>query len=186
MISLAHLWLPILLSAVGVFIVSSIIHMFLKFWHSPDYRGFSNDDEVRAAIRNGNPMPGMYMLPKCEMADMKKPEIQEKFKQGPVGIVVLRPNGMINMGSNLFQWFIFCLLVSYFCAYVGGSVLVAGTAGTQVYQVTGTAAIMVYALGVLPTGIWGGQPWKVVAKAVIDGIIYGLVTGAVFAWLWPK
>ncbi|MGH8398737.1 MAG: hypothetical protein ACRETA_10910, partial [Gammaproteobacteria bacterium] len=67
MISLAHLWLPILLSAVGVFIASSIVHIALKFWHMPDYHGFTNEDEVGTAIRKGNPVPGMYMMPYGKM-----------------------------------------------------------------------------------------------------------------------
>ena len=60
MVSLMQLWLPILLSAVAVFIVSSIVHMVLK-WHASDYHGFSNEDEILAAIRKGNPSPGIYM-----------------------------------------------------------------------------------------------------------------------------
>lgn len=186
MISIMHLWLPILLSAVGVFIASSILHMVLKFWHMPDYHSFSNEDEIRAAIRKGNPGPGMYMLPTCKMEDMKKPETQAKFQEGPVGLVTLRANGNINMGTSLLQWFVFCLLVSYFCAYVGVISLASGTDALHVLQLTGTAGIMAYALGALPQGIWMGEPWKNVSKAVIDGIIYGLITGAIFACLWPK
>ena len=74
--------------------------------------------------------------------------MQDKFKQGPVGHVMLLSNGPINMGKNLLLWFIFCLLVSYFCAYVAASTLAAGTAGMQVFRVVSTAAIMVYALGI--------------------------------------
>ncbi|NDU93153.1 MAG: hypothetical protein G3I10_11230 [Ferrovum sp.] len=186
MTSLAHLWLPILLSAVGVFIASSILHMLLKFWHMPDYHGFSNENEVAAAIRKGNPTPGLYSVPFCKMEDMKKPETCEKFKQGPVAFMILRPNGMPNMGKNLGQWFIFCLLVSLFAAYVAGSTLAGGTPGLQVFRVIGTVGFIAYAFGSLPMGIWYGQPWKAVTKDVIDGLIYGLVTAAVFAWLWPK
>lgn len=186
MITLTQLWLPILLSAIGVFIASSIVHMALKFWHMPDYHGFSNEDEVGAAIRKSNPTPGMYMLPFCKMEDMKKPEAQEKFKQGPVAFMILRPNGVPNMGKNLGQWFIFCLLVSLFAAYVAASTLAGGTAGLQVFRVVGTVGFIAYAFGSLPMGIWYGQPWKAVSKDVIDGLIYGLVTAAIFAWLWPK
>ena len=185
MVSLAHLWLPILLSAIGVFIASSILHMALKFWHMPDYHGFSNEDEVGAAIRKSNPAPGMYMLPFCKMEDMKKPEAQEKFKRGPVGFMILRVGGMPNMGKGLVLWFIFCLVVSFFAAYVAGSTLAGGTAGVQVFRVIGTVGFMAYAFGALPMGIWYGQPWKAVTKDVIDGLIYGLVTGAIFAALWP-
>jgi hypothetical protein len=79
MVSLAQLWLPILLSAVFVFIASSILHMVLRFWHGPDCRGFSNEDELRAAMRKGGAGVGMYMVPYCKPEDMKKPETQQKF-----------------------------------------------------------------------------------------------------------
>ena len=105
MISLAHLWLPILLSGIGVFVVSFIVHVVLKFWHMPDYYGFSNESEVAAAMRKCNPAPGMYMLPYCKMEDMKKPEAQEKFKQGPVAFMILRSAGTPGMGKNLVMWF---------------------------------------------------------------------------------
>ena len=74
MVSLTHLWLPILLSGIFVFIASSIVHMAFQFWHNPDYRGLPNESEVGAAIRKGNAVPGMYLLPYCKMEDMEKPE----------------------------------------------------------------------------------------------------------------
>lgn len=185
MVSLAQLWLPILLSAVGVFIASSIVHMALQFWHSPDYHPVPNEDEVRAALRKHSPAPGMYILPYCKPADMKKPEFQEKMKQGPVGFLILRPNGLWNMGKNLGQWFAFCLLVALFAGYIGSATLAAGSAGGQVLRVVATAAFMGFGFGALPMAIWWGQPWTAAAKDVVDGLIYGLVTGAVFMWLWP-
>lgn len=186
MVSLLSLWLPILLSAVGVFIVSGILHMALKFWHMSDYRGFSNDDEVRDAIRRGNPpAPGMYTLPLCKREDMNKPETLEKFKQGPVGMMFLRANGMPSMGASLAQWFLACLLVSIVCAHLAASTLASGASGKLIFHVTGLIAFLAYAFGSLPAGIWYGQPWKSVFKDLIDGLIYGLITGALFAWLWP-
>jgi len=185
MVMLTQLWLPILLSAVGVFIASSILHMLLKFWHMPDYHGFSNEEEVGAAMRKGNPAPGMYMIPFCKMEDMKKPETQEKFKTGPVGMFILRPSGQMAMGKSLGQWFAFCLVVALFAGYIGASTLAAGTDAMQVLRVVATAAFMAFGFSSLPMGIWYGQPWGAVSKDIIDGLIYGLVTGAVFASLWP-
>ena len=186
MVSLIQLWLPILLAAVGVFVASSIVHMALRFWHSPDYHNLSNEDEVRASLRKGNPAPGMYIIPYCQPEDMKKPEFQEKYKVGPVGFLILRPNGMFNMGATMGQWFLFCLLTSLFCAYVAASTLASGTAALQVLRVVGTVGFMAYGFGVFPMGIWWGQPWVSVFKTLIDGLIYGMVTAAVFASLWPK
>jgi hypothetical protein len=185
MISFAQLWVPILLSAIGVFIASSIVHMLLKFWHMPDYRGFANEDEVRAAIRNGKPEPGMYVVPHCSMEAMKQPEVKEKFRTGPVGFMILRPSGVPALGKSLVLWFVFCLVVSCFCALVSLG-MPADAGWHRVFHTIGLAAFMAYALSALPMGIWWGQPWKAVAKDAVDGLIYALVTAGVFVWLWPQ
>lgn len=185
MASIAQLWLPTLLSAIGVFIASSILHMLLKFWHHSDYKGLSNEGEVGAAIRKGGATAGMYAIPCCRMEDTNQPETKAKFNDGPVGLLILRQPGPMKMGSSLIQWFVFCLIVSVFCAYLASSTLPAGAPLIQVFRVVGTIGFMAYAFGAIPAGIWMGQPQKIVIKDVIDGLIYGLVTGALFGWLWP-
>jgi len=185
MVSFAQLWLPILLSAVFVFIASSILNMVLKFWHTPDYHGFANEDEVAAAIRKGNPGAGMYMLPFCSPEAMKKPETQEKFKQGPVGMVALRQPGPMSMGASLGQWFAFCLIVSLLCACLGVHTMEPGALCRHVFGVIGLGAFMGFALGPVPNAIWWGHPWGVTIKHMIDGLIYAAVVGGTFCWLWP-
>src|SRR5258708_1008766 len=59
MVSLTQLWLPIVLSAVFVFIASSVIHMVLQ-WHKPFYKGFANEADVRAALGKSMSAPGIY------------------------------------------------------------------------------------------------------------------------------
>ena len=187
MVSLMQLWLPILLSTVFVFFASAILNMLLRFWHAPDYRAFSNEAEVSAAIRKGNPGPGMYMLPYCTPETMKKPETQEMFKTGPVGMVALRQPGSMNMGASLGQWFVFCLLVSLVCGLLVMHIFAPGPATpfAHVFHVVGLAALLGYAFGPIPNAIWWGHPWSVTIKHFIDGLIYALITGATFAWLWP-
>jgi len=185
MVSLAQLWLPILLAAIGIHIASAIIHMFLHFWHSADYHGFSNEEAVQAALGKGNPAPGIYMIPYCKPEDMRKPETLEKFKKGPQAYLFVRAAAGMNMTKPLIQWFLFCLLVSLFSAYVAGAVLGPGTPGAQVCRVVATVAFMAIGFGTLPYGIWFGEPWKSVLKNLVDALIYGFIAGAVFAWLWP-
>lgn len=86
MVPLGHLWLPIIVSAVGVFVASSFVHMVLKFWHTPDYRGLANEEEVGAAIRNGNPAPGMYLVPSCHMEEMIKARGPREIRTRPRGL----------------------------------------------------------------------------------------------------
>jgi hypothetical protein len=186
MISLAQLWLPIVLSSVFVFAASSILHMVLRFWHGPDAKGFANEDEVAAAIRNGGATgPSLYMIPYCKPEMMKDPAFQQKFTTGPVGVLFLRRAGPMNMGAFFGQWIGFCLLVSLVCAVLALPVLPAGAPHHHVFHVIGLAAAMAYAFGVIPDAIWWGHPWKSALKHLIDGVIYGVVTGLTFAWLWP-
>jgi len=49
MISVAALWMPILLSAVFVFVASSILHMVLPY-HRSDFAKLPAEDEVRDAL----------------------------------------------------------------------------------------------------------------------------------------
>ena len=185
MVALSALWLPILLSAVIVFVASSIIHMVLPY-HRSDYKQLPGEDKVAAAIRDAAAAPGLYMFPHTTHAEMKSPATAEKFKRGPVGTLNLRPNGPIVMGKFLGQWFGFCLIVSYFTAYATGITLAPGTHYLVVFRVAGTVAFMTYGLSQLANGIWKGEPWSMVAKEVIDGLIYGLLTAGVFGWLWPR
>ena len=61
---IGSLWLPVIVSAVAVFVISSLIHMVLGY-HQRDYTPLPNEDAVRAAIRRGNPAPNQYIFPFC-------------------------------------------------------------------------------------------------------------------------
>jgi len=185
-VSLFHLWLPILLSAVCVFAASSLIHMVVK-WHASDYNALAQEDEVRAAIRKANPAPGQYVLPHCaDMKDMGKPEMQQKYQDGPVGFLVIVPNGLPAMGTALGKWFLFTVLVAYTAAYLGSRTLPAGTHYLQVFRVVGATSFLAYGFGSIPMGIWMGKPWSSVAKDLADSLIYSLLSAGVFGWLWPR
>jgi len=185
MVSLGALWLPILLSAVLVFVLSSIIHMVLRY-HRSDYNPLPNEEAVRAAIRSGNPAPGQYIFPYAMGAEMASPEVKQKYIEGPVGVLHLRPAGASGMGSNLVQWFGFALVVSFFIAYVAGHALPAGSEYLRVFRIVGAVGFLAYAAGQLPAAIWMGKPWAVAWKEVFDGLLYGLVTAGTFGWLWPR
>lgn len=183
MVGISALWVPILLSAAIVFVASSILHMLLPY-HRSDYRKLPNEDAAANALRGA--APGMYILPYCTHQEMKSPAVQEKLKAGPVGTVLLRQPGPVNMGRFLSMWFVFCLIIAFFTAYLAGRTLAPGVHYLAVFRVAGTAAFMAYGLSNLANGIWKGEPWGVVAKEVIDGLIYGLLTAGTFGWLWPR
>ncbi len=183
--SLTQLWLPIILAAVAVFGTSSLLHMLFKY-HNSDYRGFSNEEEVAAAIRKGNPAPGQYAIPYCpDPKEMAKPEMVARYASGPVGLFLARKPGPVSMGPYLGPWFVLNLVIASFCAYLASRTLPAGAEYLTVFRVTGTAAFLAYAAGSWSGGVWMGVPWSSVIKATFDGLVYALVTGGVFGWRWP-
>ncbi len=184
MTSIAALWLPILLSAVVVFIASSIIHM-APLWHRDELPPPPDSDRMQDALRPFAMQPGEYMLPKAkDMKDCKAPEFVEKLKRGPVVIMTVIPNGQVSMTRPLVQWFIYTVIVSGLAAYVAGATLPADAPYLAVFRVAGAVAFMAYAVGLWQQSIWYNRPWPTTLKLTFDGLIYGLLTGGTFGWLW--
>jgi hypothetical protein len=179
------LWLPVLVSAIVVFVASSIVHMVLKY-HKADYRGLPNEDAVREALGKGDPAPGIYLTPYvADMKQMNEPAIKEKFEKGPVATLTVRPKGAPAMPKYLASWFVFCGLVSFAAASVARHTLHAGDDGMLVMRVTGTVAFSAYALSHISDSIWEGKPWSNTGRAILDGAIYAVLTGLSFRLLWP-
>lgn len=183
--SLVDLWLPILVAAVFVFVVSSIVHMVLPI-HKGDYGKLDAEAEVLAAMRTHGVGPGDYMFPcPASMKEMASPGMKEKFTQGPVGVMTIRPNGPPQIGKSLVQWFGYSIVVGIFVAYVASLLLEPGADSMLVFRATGAVAWLGYGVYALNDSIWKGVSWRVSSKFVFDGLLYGLATGAAFAWLWP-
>lgn len=184
MVPLSLLWLPIVLSAVIVFVASSIMHMLLTYHHS-DYQKLPNEDDVLAGLRSAGLKPGLYIFPFGTHKEMNTPAMVGKYKSGPVGMMTIRPSGPVKMGGYLAMWFGYCLLVAFFVAYLTGHTVPRGTNYLAVFRVAGTAGFMTFGLGMLSNGIWKSQPWGVTIKEVIDGLVYALLVAGTFGWLWP-
>lgn len=186
MTALTALWLPIVLSAVIVFVASSIIHM-LPLWHKNDYPAVPNQDRLIETLRPMAIPPGDYMIPRAAtMAEMKTPEFTEKLNKGPVMIVSVAPNGPINMGKTLALWFVYCLIVSYFAAYVAGRALAPGVSYLEVFRFAGATAFIGYSVALWQMWIWYNRSLSITLKATFDGLIYALLTAGTFGWLWPR
>ena len=185
MTGLLALWLPILLSAVIVFVVSSIIHM-TPLWHKNDYPRMQNEDKVIDALRPLAIPPGDYLVPRpASWQEMRSPEFAEKIKKGPVAMITVMPGGF-SMGRNLVLWFIYTLVVGVFAAYVAGRALPAGAAYLHVFRFAGVAAFLAYSAALWQMSIWYYRAWSSTIKATVDGLIYALFTAAAFGWLWPR
>jgi hypothetical protein len=180
------LWLAILLAAVFVFIVSSILHMCVPI-HKSDFQGLPNEEAVLESMRAANVEPGAYMFPHCEsMQDLAKPEMVEKYNQGPVGHMVVLPNGPFAMGKSLLHWFAFCIVVSLMTGYATSIGLGKGADGMLVFRSTFVISFLTYGVSAATNSIWKGVTWIVTCKFFFDGLMYALATAGTFAWLWPE
>lgn len=186
MVPLTSLWLPIVLSAIAVFLASFVLHMLLPF-HRADYRKLASEDEIMDALRRFNIPPGDYMMPRPpDPSAMRSPAFVEKFKKGPVAMITVMPGGSMSMRNNLIQWFIFCLIVGVISAYIAGRALAPGAPYLEVLRFAGCVAFVGYSLALWEMLIWYKRAWGTTIRSTIDGLIYGLLTGCTLAYFWPK
>lgn len=186
MTGLSALWLPILLSAVAVFLVSSVIHM-ASPWHRNDYPRLPEEDRLRDALRPLALPPGDYMVPRPRSTEeLKSPEFAARMQEGPNVIMTVLPNGAGGMGRSLSLWFGYALMVSVFAAYVAGRALPPGAEYLAAFRFAGVTAFLGYSAALWQMSIWYHRAWGITVKSTIDGLIYALVTAGVFGWLWPS
>lgn len=186
MVPIPSLWVPILLSATFVFIASSIIHMVLPF-HRSDHRKLPDEEGAMDALRKFGIPPGDYVFPCGEgPRAMKDPSFREKWSRGPVGMMTVVESGPPAMGKSLALWFVYCVAVGVFAAYVAGRALGPGAHYLKVFRFAGVTAFCGYSLALWQNTIWYRRNWTTTLKSNVDGLVYGLLTAGCFGWLWPR
>jgi len=184
MVPITSLWLPILVSAVFVFIVSSIIHMLLPV-HAGDFRQLPSESAVMEALRKFDIPPGDYLMPRSgSMKEMGDPAFVAKMTKGPVAMMTVMPSGRPSMGPALAGWFVYCVVVGVFAAYIAGRALGPDAHYLSVFRFAGATAFVGYSLALWQQTIWFKRNWVTTLKSNVDGLIYGLLTGGTFGWLW--
>lgn len=185
MVTLGMLWQPILLAAVVAFVAGAILWMVLPH-HQGDFQRLPGEADVMEALRKSNTGPGQYMLPYLTPQQRNDAAAMAAAAAGPAGMLVLRKPAPPGMGKQLAQQFVYHLAVSFVVAYLAMHSLSGGAEYLSVFRIVGTAAVLAYVAGVVPSAIWFGRPWSVVLHDAIDGVVWGLLTAGVFGWLWPR
>lgn len=185
MVSIMSLWVPILLSAVAVFLASSVIHMVLGY-HGSDFQKLPNEEGVMDALRPFAIPPGQYNMPKADnMKHMGDPDFVARMEAGPMAMMTVLPNGAPKMGGQLGQWFLYSVVVGIFAAYIAGHALGPGAHYLAVFRFVGATAFFCYVVSGWAESIWYKRPWSNTAKNTFDGLVYACLTAGVFGWLWP-
>jgi len=185
MAPIISLWLPIILSAVLVFVVSSVLHMVFKY-HNSDFKKLPSEDQVMDDLRKYNIPAGDYFMPyTTDNKERNSQEFKDKCKRGPAAVMTIYAHAYMTMGSSLALWFLYSLIVGVFAAYIAGHSLAAGTHYLTVFRIVGSSAFAGYGLALLQNSIWFKKSWSATFKSMFDGLIYALLTAGVFGWLWP-
>lgn len=185
MVTIGALWLPILLSAIAVWVASAIIWMVMPY-HKSDFSKLPDEDAVFRALTPQGLVPGQYSFPYSASAeDLKDPETVRKFEEGPVGFLTVVPSGIPTMGSKIMLSFVFYLVISIVVAYLVSRTLDPAADYLAVFRVTGTVAWLAYGTATVPDAIWFGRPWSGIVKGLADALVFGLLTAGFFGWLWP-
>jgi hypothetical protein len=183
MVTLSMLWLPILLSAVIVFLASNVLWMALPFWHRKDYGRLPNEQPVLDALASTR--SGQYIAP-CVDWNKLTPEQREEIQRGPFAYVLVRNPGKFSFGTALTLYFLYALVIAIFAAYLTSRSRPFGAPYLEVFRMAATVGFLPYGFRGVTDSIWYGKPWSVTIKELIDGLIYGLLMGGVFGWLWPR
>jgi hypothetical protein len=186
MVPVMSLWLPILLSAAAVFAASTVIHMMLPY-HRSDYGKLPDEDGVMAALRKFSIAPGDYHFPRPDSPKaMKDPAFREKMSKGPVGLMTVMKSGPPAMGKYFASWFLYCVVVGVFAACIAGGALAPNAPFASVFHFAAVTAFAGYGLALWQDTIWYHRAWTTTLKYSIDSLVYALLTGGIFGWLWPK
>ena len=186
MVPIMSLWLPILVSAAFVFIVSSLVHMVFTY-HFKDFKKATDEDKLMDALRGFNLAEGEYFLPFAGSREVfNSPEYREKMKKGPGAIMSVWQSAAAGMGRNLVMWFVYCIVVGIFAAYVAGRALGPGAQYLAVFRFAGVTAFCCYTVAHWQDTIWFKRSWRRTITGAIDGLLYALVTAGTFGWLWPR
>jgi hypothetical protein len=185
MTPITSLLFPILVAAVAVFVLSLIIQTAMP-WHKRDFGNVPDDDAVLDAIRQFNIPPGDYLVPSPRLPDGRRnPDFVAKWATGPsVMMTVIPPSA--NMGRYMAQWFGFTALVALIAGWVTGTIVGRGRSDHAVFHYGAIVTFLSYSLGAWPLSIWYHRKWSTALKSAFDAILYGVTTGLVFAWMWPK
>jgi hypothetical protein len=185
---LMSLWLPIVLSAVAVWFAALIVWMALPH-HKRDFivipPAEGGEDGLMEYLRKSGVKPGNYVFPDFRgHAAMESEKVQRALREGPVGHLSVWPTPL-GMGGKMVATFFVYLVISVLVGYLT-RVAVPGVAPfARVFQIAGTAGVLAYSFSFVPNAIWFGAYKRTIIGSVVDGIVFGLVTGAIFAWRWP-
>jgi hypothetical protein len=181
---IGQLWLPIVVSAALVFAASVATHMLVPYRRT-EWRHAPGEGAIQQALKGA--APGLYAFPMpTDPRERGQPEAMRRWAEGPSGFLALVPPGPIDMGRNLALSLGVNLLVSFLAAYAAFLALGAAAPYLPVMRVVSVIGFLAYAVGPVYEAIWYWRPWRSLAIIAAESLLFGLLMGGIFGWLWPR
>lgn len=177
---LITLWKPILVSTVVLFMLSFLVWALLPF-HKKDHKRLENQAELQQAIRDLAIKPGVYFFPSPKPGEKMD---KEAWMRGPSGLLtIMKPP---SMAGNMLATAGVLLCVAIGAAYIGYFALGRNADFWRVFQIMTSVGIVAFCFSPLPNMIWFQSRHWAKLMVVVDGVLYGVALGFVFAWMWPR
>ena len=179
---LTVLWLPILVGTAVLWILSFVAWVVLPH-HVGDFQKLDAEREVMDLVRQAKIPAGNYMFPYSETkAEQGSKEYVARYTEGPRG--TLNVYEMPNMGINMALTIVYFLVTVVTIAYITNVACPRGEDATdfmKVFRISGTIGVLTYASSPVLHRIWFKAK---MLTDIIDGAVYGLALGLIFAFLW--
>ncbi|TWT96624.1 hypothetical protein Pla108_23930 [Botrimarina colliarenosi] len=171
-VSLADIWLPILVAGLATHVLSTLAWTVLPHHRSEwGHLGFGPIDDAAKSL--GAQPDGQYVL----TAD---PNCKDPSKAR--GMLIYWPHEP-SMGANIGMTLAFFMAAAFTIGYLATIGLHKETPLVDVFRFTATAGVLTHVAAGVPHLIWFRRKWLLDS---LDGLAYALATGAAFAWLWPN
>jgi hypothetical protein len=178
--SVVDLWLPILAAGLATHILSTIAWVVLPH-HKPEWQKYPNEDELLGQLAK-NAQAGQYIFPYARSSeDVNSDAYKEKLSKCR-GMLVLWPTPT-HMGKAIGLTLVAFLIIAFVIGYLASMGLQPGADFMKVFRFVTTAGLLAHIAAKFPFVFWFRRK---VAMDVLDGVVFALVTGLIFAALWPK
>ena len=108
------------------------------------------------------------MFPYCNNnKERNSLNLKIKWLKARLGFSHVFPSGDFGMGSSLAMWFVYCLIIGIFAAYISGHALPPSSNYLSVFRFIGAVAFTGYSLAFMQNSIWYKRNWGTTIKIYV-------------------
>ncbi len=167
-----------------VLYVWSFLAWFVLPIHATTMRGVSNEDALRAMLRDNMTQKGVYAIPYVGPGSDKAAmdAFQQKVREGPNGMIVYDPNGTdpMMLAQMVIGFFIDVLSAALAAWFLSRSTAAAGGYFARVVY-CGMLGVFVSIFSHLVMWNWMGFPADLVRDLIVDSITSWILAGIAIA-----